>query len=258
MKTPELEPSTTKISNLESDKSAALLTQDELKNFRKLSKEEQKKQKEDRLKKLEELQNEFRKAVEEANKTGKVEEAKKLNANFKKEAEELKQLIKATEIFDAKAPFEVIPDKEITSAETAIQKLEKEGYKITKDAKDMLTKVNWNEPLEDSYKIISISVEELFDDEYKHTYAEIKAKAVKKSLKLVPAKLAPSICLNYENGNVWTHTAMEAVHCSDGQLKLFYSGGNDVVSPYSWLDIDNSGGDEVEWEGRRRFFFVQK
>jgi len=81
------------ISNLESDKSAALLSDAELYKFRKLSKEEQKKQKEDRLKKLEELQNEFRKAVEEATKTGKVEEAQKLKVAFDKNAEELKQLI---------------------------------------------------------------------------------------------------------------------------------------------------------------------
>jgi len=88
----------TNTSNFESVKSAALLSHDELKNFRKLSKEEQKKQKEDRLKKLEELQNNFRKAVEEATKTGKVEEAQKLKVAFDKNAEELKQLIGAPEI----------------------------------------------------------------------------------------------------------------------------------------------------------------
>ena len=86
------------ISNLESAKSAALLTDDKLKSFRKLPIEEQKKQQEDRLQKLEELQNEFRKAVEEATKTGKVEEAQKLKVAFDKDAEELKQLIGTPEI----------------------------------------------------------------------------------------------------------------------------------------------------------------
>ena len=81
-------------SNLESDKSAALLSHDELKSFRKLPKEEQKKQQEARLKKLEELQNNFRKAVGEATKTGNVDGAKRLKIAFDKDAEELKQLIK--------------------------------------------------------------------------------------------------------------------------------------------------------------------
>jgi len=90
MKSQEQQPN---ISNLESDKSAALFSQDDLKKFRKLPKKEQKKQQEYRLKKLEELQNNFRKAVEEATKTGKVEEAQKLKVAFDKNAEELKQLI---------------------------------------------------------------------------------------------------------------------------------------------------------------------
>ena len=95
MKNLESQPN---IKNLESDKSAALFTQDELGAFRKLPEKEQKKQKEDRLKKLEELQNNFRKAVEEATKTGNVEVAKKLNIDFRKNAEELKQLIGTPEI----------------------------------------------------------------------------------------------------------------------------------------------------------------
>jgi len=241
------------VSNFESVKSAALLSHDELKNFRKLSKAEQKKQQEYRLKKLEELQNNFRKAVEEATKTGSVEEAKRLKVAFDEKAEELKQLIAETEIFNVKV-MEIIPDKEITSAETAIEKLEAQGHQVRDYAKDMLTKVDWKEKLKDSYEIISISVGELFGDNNVHTYADIKAKAKENGLEVVPAKLAPSIRLNYEKSGSWTNIAMEAIRDRDGNLELFDCDGGDSVS---WLDRSN-GNDDRKWHDYLRFFFVRK
>jgi len=104
MKFQEQQPN---ISNLESDKSAALLTQDELGAFRKLPQKEQERQREERLKKLEELQNKFRKAVEEANKTGKVEEALKLKTIFDEEAADLQELVKSRFEIDKKLIQEI-------------------------------------------------------------------------------------------------------------------------------------------------------
>ena len=243
----------TNTSNLESAKSAALLSHDELKNFRKLSKEEQKKQKEDRLKKLEELQNNFRKAVEEATKTGSVEEAKRLKVAFDEKAEELKQLIAETEIFNVKV-MEIIPDKEITSAETAIEKLEAQGHQVRDYAKDMLTKVDWKEKLKDSYEIVSISVNELFGDNNSHTYAEIKAKAKENGLKLVPAKLAPSIRLNYDKSGQWTNIAMEVISNHIGIPMIFLCNKEDLASYLNVCTAGGSGG----WNSSSRFFFVRK
>jgi len=247
MKSQEQKPN---ISNLESKKSAALLNEGELSAFRKLPHKEQKKQQEDRLKKLEELNNNFRIAIQEATKTGSVDEAKKLKVAFDKDAEELKQLIAETEIYNVKV-MEIIPDKEITSAETAIEKLENEGYKISDQAKDMLAKVNWKEKLKDSYEIISIPVGELFGgaDEIKiYHYAEIKAKAIEQGLELVPAKLAPSIRLNYEKNGGWTSIAMEAIRDSDNYPRQF-----DCYR--DWLSGYYGG---TGWASSYRFFFVRK
>ena len=83
--------------NLESDKSAALLSDAELYKFRKLSKDEQYKQQEDRLEKLENLQSDLRKAVGEAMKTGDVEQYKRLQTIFNEKAKELMQLQKNDE-----------------------------------------------------------------------------------------------------------------------------------------------------------------
>jgi len=109
--------------NLESRNSAALLSQAELDEFRKLPKEEQKKQQEARLKKLEELQNEFRKAVEEATKTGNVEQAKKLKLAFDKDAKELKQLVE-TPVISAEYKYKDEKGKE--KKETITLDIEKE------------------------------------------------------------------------------------------------------------------------------------
>jgi len=121
---PQLDTSDTQ--NLESAKSAALLSHDELKKFRKLPEKEQKKQQEDRLKKLEELQNKFRKAVEEATKTGSVEEAKKLKAAFDKDAEELKQLIAETEKLEEIFLYQ--PTKPMSAKELEAE-MDKQGFR---------------------------------------------------------------------------------------------------------------------------------
>jgi len=249
----EQQSNTSDISNLESDKSAALLSKDELNIFKNLSEKEQKKQKEDRLQKLEELQNNFRKAVEEATKTGNTEEALKLKAAFDKDAEELKQLVEETEKFKGKV-MEIIPDKEITSAKTAIKKLEKEGHKVSDYVKGMLSKVNWKEKLKDSYEVVSVIVRELFGDEKSHTYADIKARAIENGLELVPAKLVPSIRLKYSKSGDWASIAMEAIRDRDGYLELFYCDGSDSDS---WLS-SYYGDDDFRWGDNYRFFFVRK
>jgi hypothetical protein len=150
---------------------------------------------------------------------------------------------------------EIIPDKEIESSETAIKKLEKEGHKINDYAKDMLTKVDWKEKLKNSYEIVSFSVGELFGDTKIHTYADIKAKAKENNLELVPAKLAPTIRLNYEKSGQWTNIAMEAIRDRDGNPSLFRC-GRDVSG--SWLYNCGRDVDVDEWHDFYRFFFVRK
>ena len=236
------------------------LTKKELNDFKKLPKEEQKKQEQSTVKKLSDLNDKLDILIQEAIASSSEEDekkAKKLANQLEQEVKDLEQQIEATErleLPEGAKTMEVIPNKEITSAETAIKKLEKEGHKIGDYAKDMLTKVNWNEKLKDSYEIISISVGELFNNKEAHTYADIKAKAKEFDLDLVPQKLAPSIRLNYEKSGQWTPIAMEAIRDRGGSLVLFSCLEYDSES---WLDR-SYGDDDSRWSGDRRFFFVRK
>jgi hypothetical protein len=176
---------------------------------------------------------------------------------LEKEVKDLEQQIEATErleLPEGAKTMEVIPNKEITSAETAIKKLEKEGHKIGDYAKDMLTKVNWKEKLKDSYEIVSISVGDLFKDKESHTYKDIKEKAKEYNLDLVPASLAPEIRSNYPKSGDWTNIAMEAIRDRDGNLRLFNCYENDSMS---WL-YHSYGDDDNKWDDDNRFFFVRK
>jgi len=249
----------TNTQNLESSNSAALLTEGELKSFRKLSAKEKKKQQEDKLQKLEELQNKFRKAVEEANKTGKVEEAQKLKIAFAEKAEELKQLIAETEKLEAKfwKVGEIIPDKEITSARTAIRKLQKEGYTIDDYAKKRLNKVDWKENIKDSYEIVFVRVPVLFGDNEEHTYKAFVAKALKSGLELVPEKLVPSIRL-YGDKIMHCFIATEAEEDSDGHYSLFRCGPGPHEPQFTSLTISGTGGNYYSWQEDHVFLFVRK
>ena len=150
---------------------------------------------------------------------------------------------------------EIIPDPEINSAETAITKLEKEGHKIYDYAKDMLTKVNWQEKLKSSYEVVSFSVGDLFNDKNVHTYADIKTKAQGLGLNLVPQALAPSIRLNYEKNGGYTAMALkESIRDRDGDLSLFDCCRGDSESSLH----RSSGRDDYKWNDYNRFFFVRK
>ncbi len=249
-----------KESNLQTLEADFSLTKKELENFKKLPKEEQKKQEQSTVKKLSDLNDKLDILIQEAVASSSEEDekkAKKLANQLEQEVKDLEQQIEATErleLPEGAKTMEVIPNKEITSAETAIEKLEKEGHKINDYAKDMLTKVNWKEKLKDSYEIVQITVGDLFKDKEAHTYADIKAKAKEFDLDLVPQKLAPSIRLNYEKNGQWTPIAMEAIRDRGGSLRLFDCGG---VDSESWLSRSN-GDDDSRWHDNNRFFFVRK
>jgi len=76
-------------------------------------------------------------------------------------------------------------------------------------------------------------VGELFGDTKVHTYAEIKARALKDGLEPIPAALAPEIRSTYEKGGQWTILAMEAIRDRVGNPSLFYCHS---VGSKSWLN----------------------
>jgi len=150
---------------------------------------------------------------------------------------------------------EITPDPEITSADTAIAKLEKEGHTIPDYPKDMLTKVNWQEKLKPSYEVVSFSVADLFGDKNSHTFSDIKVKAQELGLDLIPQALAPSIRLNYPKDGEWTAMALkESIRDRDGDLGIFHCDGD---GSGSWLSDDYGHGGS-RWGRYVRFFFVRK
>ena len=250
MSIPEQQPNTSSLQTIETELS---LTKQEMEEFRKLPKEEQEKQKEEKLAKLKDLQVKLDQSIQDAIKTGKLDEAKRLKEQLEQEVQDLTEKF---EVIEKKFEFsmEITPDPDITSVETTIARLEAQGHKVGDYAKDMLTKVNWQEKLNSEYEIVSLSVGELFGDTNAHTYADIKAKAKENGLDLIPAALAPTIRLNYEKTGGYTAIAMNAIRGRDGNLRLFncHQDGSG-----SWLN-SNFGHDDYGWFGNDRFFFVRK
>lgn len=150
--------------------------------------------------------------------------------------------------------MQIIPSSEINSAETAIKKLEAEGHQLSYSAKDMLAKVDWKEASKSSYEIVSASVGDLFNDKEMHSYGDIKARAQKYGLDLVPAAIAPLIRLNYDKSGEWVTIAMEPIRDNNNNHSVLY-----VTSqgPYSWLR-DFDGKESEEWYDHSKFFFVRK
>lgn len=153
--------------------------------------------------------------------------------------------------------MEIETNSEIISAETAVFKLESEGYVINGSARDMLTKVNWKEKLNKSYEIVSVSVGELFGDEEQHTYAEIKAKAKEFGLELIPQALAPEIRMNYDRNGSWANVAMECIIDTDDTDIRFFCCGRNVSDSVSYL-ASHIGVDSYPWNSNRSFFFSRK
>jgi len=87
MKTPERQPNIE--SNPQTLETEIALTKQELEKFGKLPKKEREKQKDEQLVKLKELQEKLDKTIQEAIRTGNLEEAKRLKDNLKTEIEEL-------------------------------------------------------------------------------------------------------------------------------------------------------------------------
>ena len=94
MNTPELQPET----NLKTLEQEAALTKDEITKFQKLPKDEQEKQKQERLAKLLDLQNKLEQAVTDGAKAGNFDEAKRLKEEIEKEIADLEQAIDKTDI----------------------------------------------------------------------------------------------------------------------------------------------------------------
>ncbi len=149
---------------------------------------------------------------------------------------------------------EITPDPEIISAETAIQKLEKDGHVISYYAKPFLFDINYKKELKERYDMALIMVKQLFKDKSDHTYKEIKEEADKQGLKLIPAKLVPSIRKNYSKDVGLVVIAIEPISDAYDDQRLFFcneSGGE------SFLGVD-SGLDDHYWRSWHQFFFIRK
>jgi translation initiation factor 2 beta subunit (eIF-2beta)/eIF-5 len=198
-------------SNLQTLESELALTKQEMEEFKKLPKEEQKRQKDEKLEKLKNLSSKLDVEIQEAIRTGKLDEARNLKEIIEKEMRDLEDQIKVTERPEIPnmEVMEVIPDPEITSAQTAVARLEENGHRVFNDARYLLRRVEWREKLRSTYEIVSCSVGDLFGDRGEHTYAEIKVKAQELELGLIPPALVPSIQLSHKKNNFCATVAME-------------------------------------------------
>jgi len=101
MPTPEQQPNTSNLQSLESELS---LTKQELDEFRKLPKEEQDRQKDEKLLELQKLNDKLDVAMQEAIRTGHLDEAIKLKEQLEKEVNDLGEKVEGTESPEANIP----------------------------------------------------------------------------------------------------------------------------------------------------------
>ena len=188
-------------SNLQTLEKEMVLTAQEISDFKKLPKEEQEKEKQERLFRLENLKNEADQAMSEALKTGDLERVKKIKGQLDKEISDLQ--IKFDIADSLEVVSEIFPDLEAKSTDVALSKLNDEGYVIHKLVeKKLQEEIDWGEKMKDSYKIVSVTVHDLFYDNDEHTYDDILVRAKGNKLEPISARLALSVCEQLpENSN---------------------------------------------------------
>ncbi len=150
---------------------------------------------------------------------------------------------------------DITPDPEINSILIANNKLVSVGYKISDSAKEMLQELNWKEKPKNPYKIVSISVNELFDDDKFHTYWEIITKAKEDyGLELVPPTLVTEICLNYkkDKDRVIATKAIETKYST-----LLFTCGLNTFDNNLWLG-QIGGSNNFKFNPDEEFLFVRK
>ncbi len=201
---------------------------------------------------------------------------------FSDEGIKLSASIKTPESIKQEKKFptwkQVIPDPEIISTMTALDKLTEKGYKVARydrlsELSRMMDKVNWSEKLESYYDVVIVNTEDLFNDKEIHPYKDIVKKAKENGLDFVPASLAISIPFTvpqYINGKYndnpdWINVAMKPIdqkveYYGITQFIFYYSGRPERYS--DGFDSLNIGNARVK--GRynyymfNKFFFVRK
>jgi len=113
MKTPERQPNIE--SNPQTFQDEVALTKQEIKEFQKLPKKEREKQRDEQLAKLKELQEKLDQAIQEAIKTGDLEEAKRLKEQLENELFDLESLLGANREKLIDIPFD--PNNFFTEAD---------------------------------------------------------------------------------------------------------------------------------------------
>lgn len=187
-------------SNLQTLQDEVFLTKQELEDFKKLPKEEQEKQKQNKLAKLSELHSKLDESIQEAIKTGDTEEAKKLENQLKREVKDLEQQIEITE--HPEFPEEAIK-MEITiggkTKEELIKEMEKNKISISQIGKSMMNNPEFTISQKSEHiNLVRISVKDLGFPKGA-TATEIYKKAQKLGLELCPVEVGPQLRLQYKD-----------------------------------------------------------
>jgi len=232
------------------------LVSEEIEVFRRLPKEEQEKQKDKKLIKLRELNDNLDQAIQEAVQTGELNEAKRLKDLLKEKIQEFEDLINTIGSPLFKNIREIVADLEITSLETAIAKLKNAGCDIGAEEYWMLEKVDWSKKEKSDFRITFFPVESLFGDKKEHKYDEILNKAKQLGFEIVPAGNVPEICINLidiKNKDIWI--AMDPILNKRNEPSIYRVGHQAVKEGGLWLGT-YPGNFDKHYSGEYHFVFV--
>jgi len=254
MSAPEQQPN---ISNLQALENEMTLTRQEIEEFRKLPKEEQGKQRNDKLARLIELQNKLDQAIQEAVRTGQIDESKKIKDRLEKEISDLESMVEEAELPTGASLIGTVESKPDMPANDIRRIFKNQGIDFQNSAEDLLDKTHFStENLK--YRLVKISVDSLGFPQGA-TVEQIYLEAKSLGLKLCPAEVGPLLRLQYPNlkRGEWLYIAMEAIETNDGREHLYrvghYSGKEGTREGRLWLGTYPG---ELDHNYSGEFYFV--
>lgn len=230
------------------------MTKQELEDFKKLPKEEQEKQKQEKLVKLSDLHKKLDQAIQNAIKTGELEEAKKLKEQLEKEIKDLEEQIGVIE--HPELPWDAFK-MEVTiggkSKEELLKEMEEEEIHVLDYVKSVIMSSDFTTSQKQEHlDLVHISVKSLGFPEGATT-KQIYKKAQEFGLELCPAEVGPHLRLEYNHFDKdgGFYIGMKPIIDSVGNSFIFRIYNDNRA----WLHFSNSASANHKWENNQKFIF---
>jgi hypothetical protein len=254
MRATELQPNTSNLQTLEAE---ATLTKQELKDFRKLPKEQQEKEKQDKLSKLSDLQNKLDQAIQEAIKTGNLEEAKKLKEQLEKEIKDVEEQIEITERTNTPEGAEYLTEITVgnKTKEELIRELEEKKVYISDYVKSLINNIDFAiSDKQEHLDLVNISVKNILGFPKQASTNEIYYKAKELGLELCPVEVSLQLILQYNpsNNEYLTIATQPVIDPEYGHHRLLVVGQNDEHGKHINFTL---GGSNKQWHHSSDFVF---